>query len=89
MLFENVLTSFGGEVTEDDWKNIREYEEKKPIGFYHCMKFPNSLQWKGYYDIENTFPLNHLPASYSGKSVLEIGPMDGFFTYLAEKGGAE
>lgn len=60
-------------------------------GFYHSFEFPDGTR------IDGAIPLGYLnerlgsfpiPENLTGKSVLDIGPWDGFFTFAMERRGA-
>lgn len=85
--FKEVRCSFGSALTDIDWITIREIEEKG--NFYHCFAPPENAGWTGRYDISKILDKYILPDDFTGKSVLDVGPADGFFSFLAESRNAD
>ena len=55
--------------------------------WYHCIRH-EGLVSNGTYDIERYLPHYQLDDDYSGKSVLDVGCADGFFSLLLKTRGA-
>ncbi len=87
MFFENIVTDFGGPLEDGDWQRIREIEAEN--NFYHSINFPEGEGWTGRFNIKQILSHYHLPEDFTGKSVLDVGPADGFFAFLAEQRNAK
>lgn len=58
--------------------------------WFHRIDLGNGVVTPGRIDVRNvTLPRLHLPADLSGKTVLDIGAWDGFFSFEAERRGAQ
>jgi tRNA (mo5U34)-methyltransferase len=63
----------------------------RELGWYHSFAFPDGSEVEGVQSVEyqherfNRFPL---PSSLEGKTVLDIGAWDGWFSFEAERRGA-
>jgi SAM-dependent methyltransferase len=55
--------------------------------WYHCIRHEGLLS-NGIYDIDRYLPHYHLDDDYSGKSVLDVGCADGYFSLLLKSRGA-
>jgi tRNA (mo5U34)-methyltransferase len=58
------------------------------IRWYHTMDLGQGVKTKGYYEPARHIDRYHLPDRLDGKSVLDIGAWDGFFSFEAERRGA-
>lgn len=56
--------------------------------WYHCVRH-EGLVSNGTYDIHRYLEHYHLDADYSGRSVLDVGCADGFFSLLTKERGAK
>jgi len=60
--------------------------------WYHTLELPDggggTIVTPGEYDLRNYLPKYGLPDDLSGKSVLDVGAADGFFSYEFERRGA-
>jgi len=63
-------------------------EELKKINWFHRIDLGNGITTPGCDDTATKLQQVHLPADLSGKTVLDIGAWDGFFSFEAEKRGA-
>jgi tRNA (mo5U34)-methyltransferase len=59
------------------------------ISWYHSIPLGDGIVTPGVYDASSTVERLHLPDDLSGKSVLDIGAWDGFFSFEAERRGAD
>src|SRR5215813_2598194 len=59
------------------------------IEWYHAIEVAPGIITPGRYDPKPLLDAMGFPADLSGKSVLDIGAYDGFFTFEAERRGAE
>jgi tRNA (mo5U34)-methyltransferase len=55
--------------------------------WYHCIRHAG-LTANGVYDIDQYLDRYHLPESFSGRTVLDVGCADGYFSLLARRRGA-
>ncbi len=61
------------------------------LGLYHSIPLPDGRILRGAMDLQfqrDRWNAYRLPASLAGKTLLDIGPWDGFFTFEAERLGA-
>lgn len=58
------------------------------LRWYHTIDLGNGLVTRGVDDTPAKLPGIRLPADLSGKTVLDIGAWDGFFSFEAERRGA-
>jgi tRNA (mo5U34)-methyltransferase len=58
------------------------------LRWYHSIDLGNGIVTKGVDDTPVRLSRIHLPADLSGRSVLDIGAWDGFFSFEAERRGA-
>jgi len=56
---------------------------------YHTLRFPNGYVLKGRWDMEKYLKHYQIPEDLNGKTVLDIGPANGFFSFEMFKRGAE
>lgn len=66
--------------------------EISTIQWYHCIDLGNGIVTPGQArkeDTEQTLKAIQLPADLKGKSVIDVGAWDGFFSYEAERRGAD
>jgi tRNA (mo5U34)-methyltransferase len=59
------------------------------IEWYHAIEVAPGIVTPGRYDPKPLLDVVGFPADLTGKTVLDIGAYDGFFTFEAEKRGAE
>jgi tRNA (mo5U34)-methyltransferase len=64
-------------------------EEVSKIRWYHTMDLGNGVITSGIYNPSSALPRFHFPESFHGKTVLDIGAWDGFYSFEAERRGAE
>ena len=48
---------------------------------YHTLKFPDGTVVKGKFDMSKYLEFYKIPDDLSGKTILEIGPANGFFSF--------
>jgi tRNA (mo5U34)-methyltransferase len=58
------------------------------IRWYHRMDLGHGIVTPGWNDPAYTLRRLHLPASLAGKTVLDVGAWDGFYSFEAERRGA-
>ena len=63
-------------------------EDIKRINWFHQINLGNGITTPGFDDTPTKLSQVHLPADLSGKSVLDIGAWDGFFSFECERRGA-
>jgi len=63
--------------------------ELSKINWFHRIDLGGGVITPGIDDTPTKLDLVHLPADLAGKSVLDIGAWDGFFSFEAEKRGAK
>lgn len=56
--------------------------------WYHLLRFEGMVS-NGTYDIESYLPYYHFENNYQGKTVLDVGCSDGYFSLLMKEMGAE
>ncbi len=57
--------------------------------WYHTIEFPDNLTSAGVYDHRSALKFYGFPKNLKGKSVLDVGAADGFFSFEFEKRGAK
>jgi tRNA (mo5U34)-methyltransferase len=62
--------------------------EVDAIRWYHAIDLGNGVRTPGLYDPADKVARYHIPADLSGRTVLDIGAWDGFFSFEAERRGA-
>jgi hypothetical protein len=55
----------------------------------HRIHLGNGVYTSGYNTLENDWEFYHMPENVKGKSVLDLGANDGYYSFTAEKKGAE
>jgi tRNA (mo5U34)-methyltransferase len=63
-------------------------ERIEAIRWYHRMQLPGGITTEGVSNTERGLPRLQLPPSLAGKSVLDIGAWDGFYSFEAARRGA-
>lgn len=63
-------------------------DELKQINWFHRINLGNGVTTPGSDDTQAKLQQIHLPANLTGKTVLDIGAWDGFFSFEAERRGA-
>jgi tRNA (mo5U34)-methyltransferase len=58
------------------------------IRWYHTIDLGGGVTTPGVYDLEPLLPHYGLPATLAGKSVLDVGPGHGYFSFEFERRGA-
>lgn len=58
------------------------------ISWFHTMDLGNGVHTKGHYDPARTLPRLKLPKRLDGRTVLDIGAWDGFYSFEMERRGA-
>ena len=64
-------------------------EEVAKINWFHSIDLGNGIVTPGKYDTSATLRTLDLPSSFEGKTVLDIGAWDGFYSFEAERRGAK
>jgi tRNA (mo5U34)-methyltransferase len=59
------------------------------VNWYHSIPLGDGIVTPGVDDSSLRLPKIHLPEDLSGKTVLDVGAWDGFFSFEAERRGAE
>jgi tRNA (mo5U34)-methyltransferase len=57
--------------------------------WYHLIEVAPGIETPGMYDMRPTLPHYRFPASLAGKTVLDVGASNGFFSFHFEKLGAK
>jgi tRNA (mo5U34)-methyltransferase len=77
-------------------RTVREEQDfRVPLdetGWYHSMEFPDGSSVRGWHtiaDLQGRWAEFGLPADLTGKRLLDIGAWDGWFTFEAERRGAD
>jgi tRNA (mo5U34)-methyltransferase len=78
------MHSMGEELDQD-----RIVERIHAIEWYHAIEVAPGIVTPGRYDPKDLLGALGFPVDLTGKSVLDIGAYDGFFTFEAERRGAE
>lgn len=63
-------------------------DQVRAIRWYHRMHLPGGITTDGVSDTDRGLPRLHLPASFAGRSVLDVGSWDGFYSFEAARRGA-
>lgn len=63
-------------------------DDLEDCDFYHTMDIPGHGTTRGYWDLRQNLTPYLGRVSFEGKSVLEIGPADGFVSFEMERRGA-
>jgi tRNA (mo5U34)-methyltransferase len=58
------------------------------ISWYHRMHLPGGITTQGVSNTDRGLPRLHLPESLAGRTVLDIGAWDGFYSFEAARRGA-
>jgi tRNA (mo5U34)-methyltransferase len=58
------------------------------LPWYHLMRLPGGIVTPGVVDVERALPKLSLPESLAGKSVLDVGAWDGFYSFECARRGA-
>ena len=75
--------------TSDEIK-LEKIKEVYDAGYgYHTLKFPNGVVIQGMYDMSKVLHLYQIPDDLTGKTVLDIGPGNGYFSTELDKRGAK
>jgi tRNA (mo5U34)-methyltransferase len=72
---------------ETDLEVLR--EQVADIAWWHTIDLGNGVVTPGRDETPARLPLLHLPESLAGKTVLDIGAWDGFYSFACERRGAE
>ena len=64
-------------------------EEVAKVNWFHSIDLGNGIITPGKYDTSATLRTLNLPSSFQGKTVLDIGAWDGFYSFEAERRGAK
>ena len=59
------------------------------VNWYHSIPLGDGIVTPGVDDSSLRLPKIHIPEDLSGKTVLDVGASDGFFSFEAERRGAE
>jgi tRNA (mo5U34)-methyltransferase len=59
------------------------------ITWFHSMDLRPGLRTKGIYDPSRTLPRLQLPDSLAGRTVLDVGAWDGYYSFEMERRGAD
>ncbi len=68
-------------------KKIKDFVEH--AFWYHTIEFPDGLVSNGLYDHRERMPQYGFPENLNGKTVLDVGAADGFFSFELEKRGGQ
>lgn len=63
-------------------------EEVARIRWWHRIDLGNDVVTPGYVDTPRRVSMLHLPESLAGKTVIDVGAWDGFYSFEAERRGA-
>jgi len=63
-------------------------ERADAIHWFHTMELGGGVRTKGHYDPTHTLPRLKLPKRLDGRTVLDVGAWDGFYSFEAERRGA-
>jgi tRNA (mo5U34)-methyltransferase len=63
--------------------------EAAKISWFHSLDLGHGIVTRGYDDSPGKLPTLGIPDDLSGKTVLDVGAWDGFFSFEAERRGAE
>jgi hypothetical protein len=74
------------EAKKIDSKELERFFNK--ANWYHTIR-SNNLTTSGVYDIDKVVHNYGFDEDYKGRTVLEVGPSDGYFSFLFKKRGAE
>lgn len=66
--------------------NLR--SEVSKVNWYHSIPLGDGVVTPGVDDTSSRLPKIHIPDDLSGKTVLDVGAWDGFFSFEAERRGA-
>jgi tRNA (mo5U34)-methyltransferase len=66
--------------------NLR--SEVSKVNWYHSIPLGDGVVTPGVDDTSSRLPKIHMPDDLSGKTVLDVGAWDGFFSFEAERRGA-
>lgn len=69
----------------NQYQHIKKFYEKKG---YHTFRFPNGYVVNGKFDMNEVLDRYNIPKYLDGKTVLDIGPANGFFSFEFYKRGA-
>jgi len=56
---------------------------------YHTLEFPNGKVLEGRFDMQNYLDYYKIPKDLHGKTVVDVGPANGYFSFEMEKRGAD
>ena len=56
---------------------------------YHTLEFPNGETLEGRFDMQKYLDYYKIPEDLHGKTVLDVGPANGYFSFEMEKRGAD
>jgi tRNA (mo5U34)-methyltransferase len=63
--------------------------EVDALKWFHRLELGHGVVTKAQYDPRRTLPETKLPASLAGKTVLDVGAWDGFYSFEMERRGAD
>jgi tRNA (mo5U34)-methyltransferase len=64
-------------------------ERIKTLPWYHTLELPGGVVTPGHYDHRPLVPHYGIPDDVAGKTVLDVGPWDGFWSFEFERRGAK
>jgi tRNA (mo5U34)-methyltransferase len=64
-------------------------DSSSAIRWFHSIDLRNGVVTPGIFDTAAQLPRFHIPQDLSGKTVLDIGAWDGFYSFEAERRGAK
>jgi tRNA (mo5U34)-methyltransferase len=64
------------------------HDAVEAIRWYHVIDLPHGIRTPGSFDPNTELPRYGLPESFRGKTVLDVGAWDGWFSFEAERRGA-